>query len=155
MRTKARKTARTSRQADSTIPKKKACNAAGLFFHGGLFARAGCCLRMVMMHPVLSMFASMAAPVIATHMPMFTCCGLLHLRLAARTRCRLAASHVLRAALDFSHPRRIGAFTNAALRRLRERSGGAKQQRQYYDRHPGHFHGDLSLTIDGLLSDKS
>ena len=86
-----------------------------------------------MMHPVVTIPASMAALAIAMHVPMFTCCGLLHLRLAARTRCRLAAAQVLRAALDFSHPRRIGAFANAALRRLRERGGGAEQQRQYYD----------------------
>jgi hypothetical protein len=88
---------------------------------------------MIMMHPVMTMPATMAAPAITMHVPMFTCCGLLHLRLAARTRCRLAAAQVLRTALDFSHPRRIGAFTNAALRRLRKRGSGAEQQRQYCD----------------------
>ena len=86
-----------------------------------------------MMHPVMTMPASLATLAIAMHVPMVTCRRLLHLRLAARTRCRLAAAQVLRATLDFSHPRRIGAFTNAALRRLREHGGGAEHQRQYCD----------------------
>jgi hypothetical protein len=57
-------------------------------------------------------------------------------------------------ALDLGNPRRIGAFANAALRRLRKCSGGAKEQRHYANNNPVHFHDDLSLTVDGLLSGK-
>jgi hypothetical protein len=88
---------------------------------------------MVMMHAVMAMPATMAALAIAMHMPMLTCRGTLHLWPDARPRRRLAASQLLRAALDFGHPRRIGAFTDAALGRLRKRGGSAQQQRQHCD----------------------
>lgn len=86
------------------------------------------------------------------------CLGLnlgLNLGLAPTPRRGLSAAQLLRTPFDFGHARRIGAFTNAALGRLRKGSRGSKQQRQHDDGYPIHFHDDLSLTGDGLLSDKS
>ena len=98
-------------------------------------------------HPV----ALHGAAVSAARAPRL-CLGL-HLGLA--TSRGLSAAQLLRAPFDFGHARRVGAFTNAALGSLRECSRGRKQQRQHGDGYTVHFHDDLSLTGDGLLSDKS
>lgn len=82
------------------------------------------------------------------------CLGL-NLVLAAPTRPGLCVAQLLGTPFDFGHARRVGAFTNAALGSLRECSRGRKQQRQHGDGYTVHFHDDLSLTGDGLLSDKS
>ena len=80
------------------------------------------------------------------------CLGL-HLGLA--TSRGLSVAQFLRPPFDFGHARRIGAFTNTALGSLRECSRGRKQQRQHGDGYTVNFHDALSLTGDGLLSDKS
>lgn len=82
------------------------------------------------------------------------CLGL-RLGLAATPRRGLCAAQLLGAPFNFGDARRVGAFTNAALGSLRECSRGRKQQRQHGDGYTVHFHDDLSLTGDGLLSDKS
>lgn len=67
---------------------------------------------------------------------------------------RLAAAHFLRAPFDFCHARRVGAFPDAALRRLRQCSRCAEQQWQNDECDSVHLHEELSLVSDGVLSGK-
>ncbi len=68
----------------------------------------------------------------------------LGLRLHARTHRGLTAAQGLRPTLDFGHTCGIGAFTNAAFRRLRECASCGHYQRQHRKRNALHFHDDLS-----------
>jgi hypothetical protein len=93
----------------------------------------------------LSVMPSSFMVIAALHMPMALSHRPAHARLALGSHRRLAAAQFLRTALDLCYPRGIGALPDAALRRLRERSGGAENQRQDGKRDSVHLHVDLSL----------
>ena len=105
---------------------------------------------MAVMHTVMTMMSLsvMASSFVAftiVHTPMALGHRSPHAHLAFSPHRRLAAAQFLRAALDFRYPRGIGAFPDAALRRLRKRSGGAENQRQDGKSDSVHLHVDLSL----------
>ena len=148
-------TGRTSRQADWPAHWKRPAKLQAFYFARCLSAPVRGALRVVLMHAVMSMPASLVLHAIAMHMAVITRRRPLRPGLRARTHRWLSAAQFLCTAFDFGDPCRIGAFTDAALRRLRKCGGSSEQQRQCCNRNRAYFHDALSLMMGGQLSAES
>ncbi len=115
---------------------------------------------MTVMHAVMTVLPSVMPFAVAVLVTMHLAVAMTlrhrgpHWRLAVAAHRRLAAAYFLGAPFDFRNTRRVRAFPDAALRRLRNGSGGAEQQRQNGECDSVHLHHDLSFRSNGVLSGK-